>query len=225
MQMTSRRRIRLLAAVVASALIMLIAEPASASTSASASGLPLEYSLDGATWQSATIPLLSPAWRPVPGSVHTSTIYVRSTRDVPSNLGVFLERASSPSSSLLSAIEVAGADTSAVALDAIDRCTPLQSSRVSSSRGVPVSLTVRVHPALAADQLTALNIELAATMSDASVAPVPAGCPGGQSDGIAAGLATTGQDWRGLLPLAALGSAGIILGVILNRRRSEGGDA
>ena len=34
-----------------------------------------------------------------------------------------------------------------------------------------------------------------------------------------------GRRSRHLLPLAALGSAGIILGVILNRRRSEGGDA
>lgn len=200
-----------------------VAPVASASTSASTdSALPLEYSVDGVTWAAASAPLLPPTWRPVPGSTHVSTFYLRSAHDSASNVAVFLDEASSPSATLLEAVRVTGAVANSVALDAFDRCRPLQTARLAPGESLPVTATVTVDPSLTTDQRTSLKLSLAVAMSDTSVTPRPAGCQAAAAVDVAP-LALTGQDARPLAFLAALGAVGVVLGIVFSRRRRESG--
>lgn len=207
-------------AVAIAAAPIIVAVPASAAT-----GLPLEFSLDGTSW-ARTIPELVPAsWQPVPGSIRTETIHVRSTRDIVSRVALYVGSAQSPSASLLRATSVTGR-LDAIELAAVDSCRPLDGGVLAPGESATFTVSVGVAASLTDAPSTPLSFELAASMSDLEVEPVGPGCPATPATGPSAGgggLPATGGDGQLTAAMAAGGVAALFLGIwaLLRRRRRD----
>lgn len=194
--------------------VMLSPAPAAASTP------PLEYSADGITWQSTPVPLFAPDSRPVPGSVETSVTYVRSNRPVDASLAIFVDHAASPSTALLEATTISGADASEQRLSSLDRCLPLQSARIAPGQTLPVTVSMRVAPSMTGAQLTSLQVTMTALMSDSLVTPQPSGCDD-ETTAVDAALAETGMNTAQPWLLLGIGVSAAGGGALLARRRNR----
>ncbi len=209
-------------ALALSLAVAVIAAPMSAVPAAAVHELPAEFSLDGVHWTSTIPEILPEGWQPVPGSTQTATVHVRSTRDTLSRVSLSVGAATSPSTSLLNATQVAGRLQS-VDLSTVDACRALDEAVLAPGESATFPLSVSVSPALTDAQQTPLSFALAATMSD----PELTAGPGCGADPIAASpdLPATGGDAQRTAAVAAAGIAASLAGLwLLVRRRREARD-
>lgn len=222
------RSMQLLAAVSVAAVAAALSPAAAVADTGSAppvvavTGLPLAYSLDGVTWTSTAPPLLPEGWQAVPGSTTTIDLYVRSERDAPSRVALFVESAHSPSASLLAAATVTGR-LQTVSLDPVDRCAALDETTLEPGQSGRFPITVAVSGNLTGAQLTPLSFDLHASMSDVEVGPVGSGC---QPEAAAVPapttpLATTGGRIQETAVLALFGGLLVFAGLWARRRRKK----
>jgi hypothetical protein len=220
-----------LGGIVAAALALGIAAPASAATS------PLQYSMDDVTWSSTAPSGLFPSsLRLSPGDSRSITVYVRSTRTDPTTMSAALTRLVSSSAQFSAAVTIGATGGSGPGwhspASTMPTCAPIFSKfLVGAGQIVPVTITVTLSSALNGRQEQGghLGFDLLLGLADVGAPLAPGGCPSSGTSIPAFNptgptMAFTGTETLnpGLTIAAFAGGLGVLLLVAARRRRRLG---